>query len=182
MQQTYWPRPWADWTPQHISYVAWYKKLSRVENFCAYITTTSYKSWFKELCILFFKNEIELKQHSSSTIPKTWIITTSANLTYFENGWHNNYDALKQQLWCIDDISNSIKGFIMVGLILYLIIHAFDKNSTSSMKLMHGWIILDLQVHKQFIQRLTFQHWMTMCKNMEQGFQLTHFPICFTTT
>ncbi len=25
-------------------------------------------------------------------------------------------------------------------------------------------------------------HWMTMCKNMEQGFHLTHFPICFTTT
>jgi hypothetical protein len=42
---------------------------------------------------LFFKKEIELKQHSSSIEPSTWIMVISTNFKYFGKKCANSYDA-----------------------------------------------------------------------------------------
>ncbi len=89
------------------------QKIIKSENFCAYIAaTTCSKFWFKQLHILFFKNEIELEQCSSSIELKIWTIaTTYVSLTYFENEWDNNSDASMTHQVCV-------RGFTMVGLTL----------------------------------------------------------------
>lgn len=61
------------------------KKYQSVKNFNAYVGTTNYKWKFKQLCILFFKKEIELQQHSSSKELRTWTMVISINLSSIEN-------------------------------------------------------------------------------------------------
>lgn len=79
--------------------------------------------------------------------------------------------------WTSNEL-NSLDGYNNGS--LYFIIDEFNKDSTNSIIPMHGWIVWNLQAHKQFKQKLIFQHWTTMCKNMERGLQMNHLMICFT--
>lgn len=100
---------WLNLWPHFICSLIW--KMSRVFFWGTYIVTTNCKCWFKWLHFFFLKNEIKLKQCSSSTKPKTWTIITSTSFTYFGNEWDNNYNALMA-------FQMFVRAFAMVGLTL----------------------------------------------------------------
>ncbi len=58
-----------------------------------------------------------------------------------------------------------------------LLVHKFNKGATNRIKLMHGWIIKELQVAKQLIHHFILQHKVVMCKNVKQRFELNHLLI-----
>jgi hypothetical protein len=60
---------------------------------------------------------------------------------------------------------------------LDLLEHKFKKCLASKIEPMHVQIIGDLQVGKQVIHFLIFQHRASMRKNMKQGFEMNYLPI-----
>lgn len=58
--------------------------------------------------------------------------------------------------------------------LLDLLVHKLNKGATNRIKLLHGWIIKELQVDKQLIHDFIFQCKVVMCKNVKQRFELNH--------
>jgi hypothetical protein len=111
--------------PHVICIVEW-KVLWCDEPLCAYKATTSYKWGFKWLHRLFFKKEIELKKHSLSIEPRTWIMAIFATLKYFKKECDKSCDAWITHHKQCDGINNII-------LALYLFEHHLCFKGMTSM-------------------------------------------------